>query len=99
MSRPVQPEVVYRSVAGMAGRLGHPRRPTQTVYEYLGSLSDAVPSAGPELQLVARSKVETTYGRRSLPPERLTALGTAQRRLRVALLRLLLPRRGGRRQR
>ena len=75
LARPVQPDVVYRTVAGMAGRLGHPRRPTQTVYEYLGSLSDAVPTARPELQLVARSTVETTYGRRRLPPDRLAALG------------------------
>ncbi len=92
LSRPVQPEVVYRTVVGMAGRLGHPRRPTQTVYEYLGSLSDAVPSARPELQLVGRSTVETTYGRHKLPPDRLAALGEAQRRLRFALLRLLVPR-------
>ncbi len=88
LARPVQPDIVFRTVAGMAGRLGHPRRPTQTVYEYLGSLSDAVPTARPELQLVARSTVETTYGRRRLPPDRLAALGRAQRRLRVALLRL-----------
>ena len=96
LGRPVQPEVVYRTVAGMAGRLGHPRRPTQTVYEYLGGLSDAVPMARPELQLVARSTVETTYGRRRLSPDRLAALGEAQRRLRVALLRLAF-RRGPRR--
>jgi hypothetical protein len=96
LARPVQAEVVYRTVVGMAGRLGHPRRPTQTVYEYLGSLSDAVPTARPELQLVARSTVETTYGRRRLPPERLAALGEARRRLRVALLRLAF-RRGRRR--
>ncbi len=96
LGRPVQPEIVYRTVVGMAARFGHPRRPTQTVYEYLGSLSEAVPSAGPELQLVARSTVETTYGRRRLPPDRLVALGEAQRRLRFALLRLLV-RRPGRR--
>jgi len=96
LGRPVQPQIVYRTVATMAGRLGHPRRPTQTVYEYLGSLSDAVPTARPELQLVARSTVETTYGRHRLPPDRLAALGEAQRRLRVALLRLAF-RRGPRR--
>ncbi len=93
LARPVEPEVVYRTVARMAGRLGHARRPTQTVYEYLGSLSDAVPTARPELQLVARSTVETTYGRRRMPPDRLAALGEAQRRLRIALLRLFLRRR------
>ncbi len=91
-ARPVQPEIVYRTVARMAARLGHPRRPTQTVYEYLGSLGDALPGARPELQLVARSTVETTYGRQRLPPDRLAALGEAQRRLRVALLRLVLRR-------
>jgi transglutaminase-like putative cysteine protease len=96
LGRPTQPEVVYRTVASLAGRLGHPRRPTQTVYEYLGTLSDAVPTARPELQLVAQSTVETTYGRRRLPPDRLAALGEAQRRLRFALLRLLV-RRPGRR--
>ncbi len=96
LGRPVQPDVVYRTVVGMAGRLGHPRRPTQTVYEYLGTLSDAVPAARPELQLVGRSTVETTYGRRRLPPDRLAALGEAQRRLRLALLRLVF-RRGPRR--
>ncbi len=93
LGRPVQPEIVYRTVVAMAGRLGHPRRPTQTVYEYLGTLSDAVPTARPELQLVARSTVESTYGRRTLSPDRLAALGEAQRRLRFALLRLLVPRR------
>ena len=96
VARPVQAEIVYRTVARMAGRLGHPRRPTQTVYEYLGSLSDAVPTARPELQLVAHSTVETAYGRHRLSPDRLAALGEAQRRLRVALLRLAF-RRGPRR--
>ncbi len=93
LSRPVQPEVVYRTVTDIAGRLGHPRRPTQTVYEYLGSLSDALPSARPELQLVARATVESTYGRRRPSPDRLVALGEAQRRLRLALLRLVFRRR------
>jgi len=97
LGRPTQPEIVYRTVASIAGRLGHPRRPTQTVYEYLGTLSDAVPTARPELQLVAQSTVETTYGRRRLSPDRLAALGEAQRRLRFALLRLLVRRPGGKR--
>ncbi len=97
LRRPVEPATVYRMVAGLAGRLGYPRRPTQTVYEYLGSLSDVVPSVRPELQLVARSTVEATYGRRRLGADRLSALGEAQRRLRVALLRLAFVRRRGRR--
>ena len=96
--RPVEPAAVYRTVAGMAGRLGYPRRPTQTVYEYLGSLSDVVPAVRPDLQLVARSTVEATYGRRRFGAERLSALGDAQRRLRFALLRLAFVRRRGRRR-
>ena len=98
LRRPVEPTAVYRMVAGLAGRLGYPRRPTQTVYEYLGSLSDVVPGVRPELQLVARSAVETTYGRRRLGADRLSALGEAQRRLRVALLRLAFVRGRGRRR-
>jgi len=96
--RPAEPAAVYRTVAGLAGRLGYPRRPTQTVYEYLGSLSDVVPAVRPDLQLVARSTVEATYGRRRFGAERLSALGHAQRRLRIALLRLAFIRRRGRRR-
>jgi len=95
--RPAEPVAVFRTVAGLAGRLGYPRRPTQTVYEYLGSLSDVVPAVRPDLQLVARSTVEATYGRRRFDDDRLSALGEAQRRLRVALLRLAFVRRRGRR--
>jgi transglutaminase-like putative cysteine protease len=95
--RPAEPMAVYRTVAGLAGRLGYPRRPTQTVYEYLGSLSDIVPAVRPDLQLVARSTVEATYGRRRFGMDRLSALGEAQRRLRVTLLRLAFVRRRGKR--
>jgi len=98
LRRPAEPAAVYRTVAGLAGRLGYPRRPTQTVYEYLGSLSDVVPAVRPDLQLVARSTVEATYGRRRFGVERLSALGDAQRRLRIALLRLAFVRRRGRRR-
>jgi transglutaminase-like putative cysteine protease len=97
LGRPAEPVAVYRTVAGLAGRLGYPRRPTQTVYEYLGSLSDVVPAVRPDLQLVARSTVEATYGRRTFGADRLSALGKAQRRLRVALFRLAFVRRRGRR--
>ena len=51
------------------GRPGSPRdfgfgpRPTQTVYEYAGALGDVLPDARPELQTVARAKVESSYGR------------------------------------
>lgn len=98
LGRPAEPMAVYRTVAGLAGRLGYPRRPTQTVYEYLGSLSDVVPGVRPDLQLVARSTVEATYGRRRFGADRLSALGEAQRRLRVTLLRLAFVRRRGRRR-
>jgi hypothetical protein len=56
-----------------------------------------VPAVRPDLQLVGRSTVEATYARRRLGADRLSALGEAQRRLRVALLRLAFVRRRGRR--
>ena len=47
----------------------------------------------PELETVARAKVEVAYGARSLADERLAALRHAHRRLQVQLLRLLTRRR------
>jgi transglutaminase-like putative cysteine protease len=92
-------ESAWRSISRLAGRFGFGPRPTQTVYEYAGALGDVLPMARPELQTVARAKVEVAYGHRQLGADRLTALRDAQRRLRVALLRLAFRRRRPRRLR
>ncbi|MEI8333645.1 MAG: transglutaminaseTgpA domain-containing protein [Chloroflexota bacterium] len=86
---PAAPDAVYATVARIAGRLGHGPRPSQTVYEYAGSLGELLPSVRPELTLVAAAKVESTYAHREIGPDRLRQLGAAQRRLRVRLLGLL----------
>ncbi len=86
------PDRAYGTVTGIASRLGYGPRPSQTVYEYAGALGDVLPNARPALETVARAKVETTYGRGVLGPERLVALREAERRLRVSLLRLLFRR-------
>jgi hypothetical protein len=91
-ARPAAPDAVYAMVGRVAGRLGYAQRPSQTVYEYAATLTEALPAAGPDLTLVATSKVEATYARRDLPDERLRALGAAGRRLRMRLLRLALRR-------
>jgi hypothetical protein len=91
----VSADSAWRSVARTAARFGFGPRPAQTVYEYAGTLGDVLPTARPELQTVARAKVEVAYGRRELGGDRLAALREAQRRLRVALLRLALRRRKG----
>ena len=88
----------YGSVTRLATRLGFGPRPNQTVYEYAGALADALPRVRPELETVARAKVEVAYGGRILTEERLVGLRHAHRRLRVNLLRLAL-RRGRRRPR
>jgi hypothetical protein len=87
------PDSAWRSVARLAARFGFGPRPTQTVYEYAGALGEVLPTARPELQTVARAKVEVAYGKRQLGADRLHALREAQRRLRVALLRLAFRRR------
>jgi transglutaminase-like putative cysteine protease len=89
----------YGTVARLASRFGFAPRPTDTVYEYAGSLGDVLPAARPELETVARAKVETAYGRAILGDERLSALRTAQRRLRISLLRLAFRRKERRRRR
>lgn len=89
----------YGTVARLAARFGFGPRPTETVYEFAGALGEVLPTARPELQTVARAKVETAYGRQILGDERLAALRAAQRRLRVILLRLAFRRKDRRRRR
>jgi transglutaminase-like putative cysteine protease len=99
-ARPAAPDAAYAMVARVAGRLGYAQRPSQTVYEYAATLTEVLPAAGPDLTLVATSKVEATYARRDLPDDRLRALGAASRRLRMRLLGLVFrrpSRRSGRR--
>jgi hypothetical protein len=93
----VTPDRAYASLTRLASRLGFGPRPTQTVYEYAGVLSEVLPQSRPEIQTVAQAKVEVAYGRRMLGDDRMAALREAQRRLRVGLLRLLF-RRGPRRR-
>ena len=99
--RPMHPDQAWGSVARWAARLGLGPRPSQTVYEFAGTLGDAVPTVRPELSTVARAKVEIAYGRRELGPDRLRLVAEAHRRLRFGLLRLALRRRrfGPRRRR
>jgi transglutaminase-like putative cysteine protease len=90
---PMSPDDVYGSVARLAARLGFGPRPTQTVYEYAGALADELPMVRPELETVARAKVEVAYGGRTLADDRLASLRHAHRRVRVQLLRLVTRRR------
>jgi transglutaminase-like putative cysteine protease len=87
----------WSSVTTLARRLGFGPRPTQTVYEYSDSLGDVVPGVRPELQTVARAKVETAYGARILSSDRIQAVRAATSRLRLGLLPLAFRRRSRRR--
>jgi transglutaminase-like putative cysteine protease len=94
-----EPDAVWRGVVGLARRLGFAPRPSQTVFEYSSALGEILPTARPDLQTVARAKVEVAYGRGQLGDDRLRSLRDAQRRLRLALLRLALRRRERRERR
>jgi transglutaminase-like putative cysteine protease len=87
------PESAWGSFTTLARRLGWGPQPTQTVYEYAATLGEAMPSVRPELQTVARAKVEVTYGHQMLGADRMLAIREATGRLRVALVRLALRRR------
>jgi Transglutaminase-like superfamily/Domain of unknown function (DUF4129) len=93
------PDGVYASVTGLARRFGFGPRPTQTAFEYAAALGEVLPGVRPELETVASAKVEVAYGRRTLGEDRLVALRTSYRRLRVALLRLAFRRADRRRLR
>jgi uncharacterized protein DUF4129 len=81
-------EMAYGTVTRLAARFGFGPRPTQTVYEFTGSLAELLPGSRPELETVAVAKVESAYGQRILGTDRLASLRAAQRRLRLSLLRL-----------
>jgi transglutaminase-like putative cysteine protease len=89
----------YGTVARLASRFGFGPRPTETVYEFAGALGEVLPMSRPELQTVARAKVETAYGRQVLGDDRLAALKLAHRKLRLALLRLAFRRKDRRKRR
>ncbi len=86
------PERAYRGVVSLASRLGHGPRASQTELEYAGSLSEWLPAVRDDLQLVARSRVESRYGPRRAASGERPALRDAYARARTALLRLLLRR-------
>jgi hypothetical protein len=96
--KPMDPDVAWGSVSRLAARFGLGPRPSQTVYEYAGSLGDALPAARVELTTIARAKVEVAYGKRDLENDRLRRIAEAYRRLRFAILGFVL-RRGFRRRR
>lgn len=93
------PDAIWQGIGRIAARFGFGPRPTQTVYEYAGALGEVLPDSRPELQTVARAKVEVAYGRSVLSDDRLRALRDAHRRLRVGLLRLAFRRRERRQHR
>ena len=83
--RPLHPDQAWGSVARWAARLGLGPRPSQTVFEFAGTLGDAVPSVRPELSTVAHAKVEIAYGRQQLGVDRMKLVAQAHRRLRFGL--------------
>jgi transglutaminase-like putative cysteine protease len=89
---PTHPETAWRGVVGLASRFGWAPRPTQTPYEYAGTLSEVIPVARPDLYTVATARVEVVYGRHTLDHDRLVRVRLAQRRLRITLLRLIFRR-------
>jgi hypothetical protein len=81
--------VVYGRMTRLAGWFGFPPRASQTVFEYTGSLADVVPEARPQLESVARAKVEATYRPVPLDHDRLVVVSQAYRKLRLELTRLV----------
>jgi transglutaminase-like putative cysteine protease len=95
---PISADGAYGTVIRIASRFGFGPRPAQTIYEYSTSLSEVLPAARPELEMVAQAKVESVYAHQLLGEERIAALRSAQRRLRVMLLRLAFHRKERRRR-
>lgn len=87
-----QPELAYSGITRLASRLGYAPRPSQTTYEYAARLAELVPSARPDLELLATAKVEAVYGRRLAGSALLMRIAAAYRHARTGLLRLIFKR-------
>jgi transglutaminase-like putative cysteine protease len=96
--KPMPADQAWGSLSRLASRFGLGPRPSQTVFEYAGSLGEQVPAARVELTTLARAKVEVAYGKRDLGDDRLRRIAEAYHRLRIALIGVVL-RRGLRRRR
>jgi len=66
---PTSAEGAYGTVVRIASRFGFGPRPAQTVYEYASALGDVLPTVRPELETVAKAKVESIYAREILGQE------------------------------
>jgi len=86
-----EPEIVYSSLSRLATRMGYGPKPAQTTFEYAERLSNLVPVARGDLQLIAAARVEAAYARRR-PSGSLEMLADAYRRARLGLLRLIVRR-------
>ena len=82
--------LAFRGIVSLATRLGYGPHPSQTEYEYAGSLSEAIPNVRDDLYLVADARVESAYGQREIKEARRAGLRRAYARIRTALLRLSL---------
>jgi hypothetical protein len=87
-----QPELAYSGITRLASRLGYAPRPSQTTYEYAARLAELVPTARPDLELLATAKVEAVYGRRLAGSALLARIAAAYRHARSGLLRLIFRR-------
>ena len=85
-------ESTWASIERLAARLGAPRGATQTVYEYVTTLSGRVPRTREDLSMVAAAKVEAAYGRRTIAGERAVGVRRAASRIRRTLLTLVVRR-------
>lgn len=82
--------LAFGRITGLATRLGYGPHVTQTEYEYVDRLSEALPGMREELFVVARASVEQRYGRRQPGDDAWGRLRQAYAKVRTALLRLML---------
>jgi hypothetical protein len=62
---------IYASLVAYAGRLGYPREPAQTPYDFLPTLKRAFPDAQDEVEHITEQYIRTHYAEKPETPERL----------------------------
>lgn len=75
----------YLSAVRLASKVGFPRRPPQTPYEYDADLEPNLPEGGEEMGLLTEAFVEARYSQHVVEPRRAQRARAYWRRVRAAL--------------
>jgi hypothetical protein len=80
-----QVQFYYLAMLRRGGEKGHPRRPTQTPYEYARALESQLPDIDQDMDGLTEEFIEARYSRHDIPPEHVGLVRRYWERIKRAL--------------